>query len=55
MFKLEVAERGHKNSRFRKFASIVAFRGVAVDRYLVDGFEGAFDMRGRNWRPRGAA
>jgi hypothetical protein len=50
-----VAERGHKNSRFRKFASIVAFRGIAVDRHLADDFEGALAMRGRTWRPRGAA
>jgi hypothetical protein len=41
-----VAERGHRNSRGRKLASTIAFRGAEVDRHLADlailedGFEG---------------
>jgi hypothetical protein len=55
VFKVEIAERGHKNSRFRKFASTVAFRAVVVEIHLADGFEGVLTMLGRTGMPRGAA
>ena len=55
VLRVEVAERGHKNSRFRKFASTLAFRGTVVDRHLADGFEGDLATPGRSVTPRGAA
>jgi hypothetical protein len=55
VLRVEVAERGHKHSRLRKFASTVAFRGTVVDRHLAGDFEGYLAMRGRSWRSRGAA
>jgi hypothetical protein len=48
VFRVEVAERGHRNSRFKKFALTVAFCGVVVDRHLACGFGGVLATRGRS-------
>jgi hypothetical protein len=52
---VEAVERGHNNSRLRKFASTVAFRRAVVERHLADDFEGDLTRPGRPGIPRGAA